>query len=80
MNARDAGAALLGGLFLALFILLVIPPAESWTAVAVISPAVGEALWGTRTYEALLQGMIILSGVLSILLLLGKGRPGRQGP
>ena len=41
---------------------------------------VGVALWKGRTYEALLQGMIILAGVFSILLLLGLKQSGRTPP
>ena len=45
-----------------------------------VSPGVGVALWKGRTYEALLQGMIILAGVFSILLLLGLKQSGRMPP
>jgi len=80
MNAKNACAVLLGTLFLVLFVALVIPPAPSWPGAAVVSPVVGEVLWKSRTYEALLQGMIVLAGVLSILLLLGRNQSGRRQP
>lgn len=80
MNAKNACAVLLGTVFLAVFIVLVVPHAQSWPAIVPVSPAAGAALWKGRTYEALLQGMIVLAGVLSILLLLGLKQSGRMQP
>lgn len=80
MNTKNACAVLLGTLFLVLFIALVIPPARTWPGVTLVSHAVGSMLWKTRTYEVLLQGMIVLAGVLSILLLLGRTQSGRMPP
>ncbi len=45
-----------------------------------VPAGIGAALWKNRTYEALLQGLIILAGVLSILLLLGLKPAGRTPP
>ena len=80
MNAKNACAVILGTAFLVIFIALVVPGSLPWPAVPPVSPVVGAALWNGRTYEALLQGMIILAGVLSILLLLGKKQSGRMPP
>jgi hypothetical protein len=80
MNAKNACALILSIAFLGIFIAFVVPPAVSWPAVIPVSPGVGEALWKDRTYEALLQGMIVLAGVLSILLLLGLKQSGRMPP
>lgn len=80
MNAKNACAVILATAFLVIFILLVAPHALSWPAVIPVSSRVGPALWIGRTYEALLQGMIILAGVLSILLLLGLKQSGRMPP
>lgn len=80
MNAKNACAVVLGTVFLMIFIVIVVPPALSLPAVIPLSPGVGAALWKGRTYEALLQGMIILAGVLSILLLLGLKQSGRMPP
>jgi predicted branched-subunit amino acid permease len=80
MNAKNACAVLLGIVFLAIFIALVVPHAQTWPAIVPASPAAGVALWKDRTYEALLQGMIVLAGVLSILLLLGRNQSGRMQP
>jgi hypothetical protein len=63
-----------------MFLALVIPVSLPFPAVPPVSPVAGAALWKGRTYEALLQGMIILAGVLSILLLLGKKQSGRLPP
>jgi len=80
MNAKNASALILGTAFLVLFIALVVPPAVSWPAIIPASSGVGVALWKGRTYEALLQGMIVLAGVFSILLLLGLKESGRTPP
>jgi hypothetical protein len=80
MNAKNACALILGTAFLILFIALVVPHAVLWPAIIPVSPGVGAALWKGRTYEALLQGMIVLAGVLSILLLLGLKQSGRMPP
>ena len=80
MNAKNACAGILASVFLVIFIALVAPHVLSSPAVIPVSPAVGAALWNGRTYEALLQGMIILAGVLSILLLLGLKQTGKMQP
>ena len=80
MNAKNACAVILGTVFLIMFLALVVPGSLPWPAVPPVSPGAGAALWKGRTYEALLQGMIILAGVLSILLLLGKKQSGRLPP
>ncbi len=80
MNAKNASALILGTAFLVLFIALVVPHPVSWPAMIPVSPGVGAALWKGRTYEALLQGMIVLAGVFSILLLLGLKQSGRMLP
>ena len=80
MNAKDACAVILGTAFLVIFITLVIPNAVPWPMVTPVSHGVGTVLWKGRAYEALLQGMIILAGVLSILLLLGLKQSGRMPP
>jgi len=80
MNPKDACAVVLGAAFLVIFIALIVPQALTWPAVMPVSPGVGAALWKGRTYEALLQGMIVLAGVLSILLLLGLKQSERMPP
>jgi hypothetical protein len=80
MNAKNACACILGTAFLVVFIALIVPHAAAWPSIIPVSPGVGDALWKGRTYEALLQGMIVLAGVLSILLLLGLKQSGRMPP
>jgi hypothetical protein len=80
MNIKNACAVILGTGFLVLFIALIIPHALTWPVTAPVSSGAGAALWKGRTYEALLQGMIILAGVLSILLLLVRRQAGRMPP
>jgi hypothetical protein len=80
MNAKNAIALFLGVVFLLLFIVLVIPHVSSWPVSPVLVVVAGEALWKGRTYEVILQGFIMLSGVMAILLLLGLNHSRRQQP
>lgn len=80
MNTKNACAVLLGTAFLVIFVSLAVPGAMAWLAVPPVYSGVGAALWKDRTYEALLQGMVILAGVLSVLLLLGLKQEGGLPP
>jgi len=80
MNAKNATALFLGVAFLLLFIVVVIPHAGSWPVIPAEALRVGEALWKGRTYEVILQGFIMLAGVMAILLLLGLNHSRRQQP
>jgi hypothetical protein len=80
MNAKTACAGILGSVFLVIFIALIVPHALSWPMVTPVSAGIGAVLWKGRTYEVLLQGIIILAGVMAILLLLGLKQPGRMPP
>lgn len=80
MNAKSATGCILGAIFLVIFIALLVPYALSWPPATPAPATIGAALWKGRTYEALLQGLIILAGVLSILLLLGLKQAGRTPP
>jgi len=80
MNAKNACALFLGVAFLLLFIVLVIPHFTSWPATPAEALMAGEALWKGRTYEVILQGFIMLAGVMSILLLLGLNYSRRMQP
>ena len=66
--------------FLVIFSLLIIPHVVSSSAAIPVVAGAGAALWKDRTYETMLQGIIILAGVLSILLLLGSKQSGRMPP
>jgi hypothetical protein len=80
MNYRTPAGLLLGLLFLVIFVYAMGP------AVIVLQPplpaatAAGEALWKGRTFEVILQGFMILSGVMSILLLTGSRQSRERMP
>ncbi|WP_292424179.1 hypothetical protein [Methanoregula sp.] len=80
MNAKNACALFMGVVFLLLFIVIVIPHFTSWPVTPPLVVAAGEALWKGRTYEVILQGFIMLAGVMSILLLLGLNYSRRTQP
>jgi predicted branched-subunit amino acid permease len=80
MNAKNACALFLGVAFLLLFIVVVIAHITTWPVSPVLVAAAGEALWNGRTYEVILQGFIMLAGVMAILLLLGLNHSRRQQP
>ena len=74
MNQRSVLGLALGLLF---FLLVILILALSVAAGPVASPVItgaGDALWKGRTFEVVLQGIMILSAVMSIILLLGPGR------
>jgi hypothetical protein len=74
MNPRSVLGPALGILFLLIFLLIVGTGVAAWPAGGPAVINAGEALWKGRTFEVILQGFMILSGVMSILLLLGTGR------
>jgi hypothetical protein len=80
MNAKNASALFLGVAFLLLFMVLVIPHFKSLPVTPAGALRAGEALWNGRTYEVILQGFIMLAGVMAILLLLGLNHSRRQQP
>jgi ABC-type Fe3+ transport system permease subunit len=80
MNSKTTCAGILGIVFLVIFITLVIPHALSWPVITPGSGGIDAALWKGRTYEVLLQGIIILAGVMAILLLLGLKQSGKEPP
>lgn len=76
MNSREVYAAVFVIVFLLLFCILLLrmPVAPE---VRMIAEPVGLVLWKDRTFEVVLQGFIILAGVMSILLLVS--RRGKEG-
>ncbi|MDD1718510.1 MAG: hypothetical protein LUQ25_00490 [Methanoregulaceae archaeon] len=75
MKIRAACAVILGSVFLLGFAVLAGQEFPG-PAIAPGLASAGAVLWKGRTTEVLLQGLIILAGVLSILLLLGSGKRG----
>ena len=80
MNAKNACALFLGVAFLLLIIIVVIPHFASWPGTPPQVVAAGVSLWKGRSYEVILQGFIMLAGVMSILLLLGLNYSRRMQP
>jgi len=74
MNHRSSLGLVLGLLFLLLFVFTLVMGGVAWPVSPPATTAAGEALWKGRTFEVILQGFMILSGVMSIILLLGSGR------
>ena len=80
MNAKNICALLLGSVFLAIFSLLIIPHVVSSSAAIPVIAGAGAAIWKDRIYDTMLQGIILLAGIMSILLLLGSKQSGRMPP
>jgi len=80
MKYRMSFGLLLGVLFLALFMLVLGPAIGAGPQVPPATTAVGEALWQGRTFEVILQGIMILAGVMSIILLIGPHRSRESRP
>jgi len=72
MSAKAACGVFLGVLFLLIFLAAIVPTSVSWPATTPLVTTAGAALWKGRTFEVVLQSIIILGGVISILLLLGS--------
>lgn len=71
MNPKGLAGLLLGLAFLALIMASVMPGTLSWPASGPVITDLGTVKWEERTLEVLIQGFILFSGVVAILLLLG---------
>ena len=76
MNSREAYAVASVIAFVILFCVLLLRMPSVPVVTMVAEPA-GAVLWKDRTFEVVLQGFIILAGVMSILLLVS--RRGKEG-
>lgn len=76
MRTGVSGALAVCGLFFIVMVLAVAPHFGGITAAGLSGSQAGAALWTGRTEEVLFQGLIILAGVFSILLLLGRSSGG----
>lgn len=74
MNAKTAIGIVLGLVFLGLVVVAALPEALVFPAATPSGTGVGVAIWDLRTFETILQALILLSGVVAILLLLGSRR------
>lgn len=78
MNWRGAWAAVMGAAVLVILVAVTAPESLLWPATPPPIGPIGEALWMGRSGEVILQGLLILSGVIAILLLIGPARSGRE--
>ena len=77
MSTRDILAVLFIAAFLILFYLALAPVPVVWPQTPpIITLSAGATLWKDRTFEVVLQGFIILTGVMAILLLVFGRRTG----
>ncbi len=74
MNAKAVAGIVLGLAFFALAVYAVLPETVTWPTAGPGVTGVGLAMWQDRTFEILLQSLILLGGVVAILLLLGSRR------
>jgi len=74
MNGKLAAGIVIGLAFLALLVYAVLPESLAWPTTGPSVTVVGLAMWQDRTFEILLQSIILLGGVVGILLLLGSRR------
>ena len=74
MNAKVGAGIVIGLAFLGLLVYAVLPSAIAWPATGPGITGVGLAMWQDRTFEVIIQSIILLGGVVAILLLLGSGR------
>jgi hypothetical protein len=72
MNAKAAAGIAIGLLVLLLFMMVIVSIDNAWPAAGPVKSDVGSAKWGPRSFEVLLQGIILLAGVVAIILLLGS--------
>lgn len=80
MNLRNIFALLFVGAFLVMFTIVLIPVPIAWPDIPpAITISAGSTLWNDRTFEVILQGFIILTGVMAILLLVFGKKMGESG-
>ena len=74
MNPKSILAGVLGVVFFGIFIATIVADVPSWPVTLPQATGAGAAIWKERTIEVVFQGIIILAGVISILLLLGPDK------
>ena len=80
MKAKAVAGIVLGLAFFALAVYAVLPETLTWPTTGPSVTGVGLAMWQDRTFEILVQSLILLGGVVAILLLLGSRRPRGVAP
>lgn len=74
MNGKELAGMIVGVMLIILFAGTFLMSSIPWTDSVPVISDLGIILWGIRSYEVILQGFIILSGVIAILLLLRSSR------
>lgn len=74
MNTRNMFLSLFTAAFTLIIFFILFTHSLGAPVAPVVAAGAGAALWTGRTFEVVLQGFIILAGVVSILLLLSSGR------
>ncbi len=80
MNRKAVAGIVIGVAFLGLLVFAVLNAAITWPTAGPGGPTVGEAMWQDRTFEILIQSIILLGGVVAILLLLGSRKTREVSP
>ena len=80
MKDKRLAGLILGMTFLALLMISVVPATMAWPASGPVMTNLGMVKWEGRTLEVLIQGFILFSGVVAILLLLGARRSRGASP
>ena len=80
MKPKSVLSVVLGVLFLSVFIFTMLSDMPIGPATIPQVTTAGYVIWKGRTIEVVFQGIIILAGVVSILLLLGHDKSGRIPP
>ena len=80
MNGKLAAGLVIGFAFLGLLVYAVLPSPVTWPTSGPTITKIGVAMWQDRTFEVLLQSVILLGGVVAILLLLGSRRTRQVSP
>jgi len=80
MNGKLVAGLVIGLAFLGLLVVAVLPSSITWPTSGPTVTKIGVAMWQDRTFEVLLQSVILLGGVVAILLLLGSRRSREVSP
>ncbi len=72
MNKKAVAGLILGGMALLLFLSAAMSVTTPWPSSPPEKSDVGSVKWGERSFEVILQGIILLAGVVAIILLLGS--------
>ncbi len=79
MNAKAAVGIVLALMFLGLVVVAALPENLVFPSAAPAGDNPGITMWGPRTFETIVQSLILLGGVVAILLLLGSRRSREVG-